>query len=372
MSNYMKWNMNFNPPLSAENVRTLIHMATLLAILIYGVQIKAYAAADPTMCNISEPTKIQGDIEVTSGRDSQSIGTPLSDWFISESTFDCRPGTIFSGAEITVPASHFYVQDVVVDGSTYGLFQRAGSPVYFIMDFNIDGSRYPYRSRSLMTIPPASASISGTYHSYVRMRIVTGPEQLSGSFRITANPMLTNIILEDPQSGNYFPYMYFVTYPGDFNTIFKLSTCRTPNATQTVALGKIQRSAFNGVGSFVLTGKAAVLQFECDVTTNGLTIEATLTDANNIHNQSNRLSLSKGPKMATGIEIQLISPASRVPISYGLESSDPENPNQFWLENAKPDGGTKITGLAVRLIQTEATIRPGKINAQAIITFSYQ
>lgn len=157
---------------------------------------------------------------------------------------------------------------------------------------------------------------------------------------------------------------------GVFHLDVQTVTCSVPGDLS-VPLGKNIATQFNGVGSTVNTGNSVDFRIDCPSTTQGLTVEATLTDANDATNLTSTLSLANGPREATGVGIRLLAPDGS-PILYGAASAVRDNKNQFKLFSTGTAAETRFVSLPVQLVQTEDTIRPGKINAQAIITFSYQ
>ncbi|KVH63801.1 adhesin [Burkholderia sp. MSMB1072] len=95
----------------------------------------------------------------------------------------------------------------------------------------------------------------------------------------------------------------------------------------------------------------------------------TLTDASNPANVSNMLSL--GPdSTASGVSIQVLHGDNDKLISYGPDSSQAGNPNQWFVGEF---GNVDVTiPLKARYVQTASDVKAGTANGRATFTMSYQ
>ncbi|SFQ70973.1 Fimbrial protein [Pseudomonas sp. NFPP07] len=95
----------------------------------------------------------------------------------------------------------------------------------------------------------------------------------------------------------------------------------------------------------------------------------TLTDAVSPGNSSSNLSLVPGPTTASGVSVQILR-GDGTPVSYGPDSAETGNPNQWQVGEF---GNVMVTiPLKARYIQTATSVRPGSANAAATFTMSYQ
>ncbi len=95
----------------------------------------------------------------------------------------------------------------------------------------------------------------------------------------------------------------------------------------------------------------------------------TLTDAVSPGNRSSNLSLLPGPATASGVSVQILR-GDGTPVSYGPDSAETGNPNQWQVGEF---GNVIVTiPFKARYIQTATSVRPGSANAAATFTMSYQ
>lgn len=94
-----------------------------------------------------------------------------------------------------------------------------------------------------------------------------------------------------------------------------------------------------------------------------------MTDGTNWSNRSNLLSLSRDAK-ATGVGIQVLRGTDNSLVSYGPDSSQSNNPNQWFIGQF---GNVPVTiPFKARYIQTASTVTPGEAKGYATFTMSYQ
>ncbi|MDW9250284.1 fimbrial family protein [Burkholderia cepacia] len=94
----------------------------------------------------------------------------------------------------------------------------------------------------------------------------------------------------------------------------------------------------------------------------------TLTDQTNNLNQSNQLSLTKD-STAAGLKVQILKDGK--PLSYGPDSNETGNVNQWKAGNIPEGQSTFSIPLTARYIQT-GTVKGGTANAVATFTMNYQ
>jgi len=95
----------------------------------------------------------------------------------------------------------------------------------------------------------------------------------------------------------------------------------------------------------------------------------TLTDAVSPGNRSSNLSLLPGSATASGVSVQILR-GDGTPVSYGPDSAETGNPNQWQVGEF---GNVMVTiPFKARYIQTATSVRPGSANAAATFTMSYQ
>lgn len=119
------------------------------------------------------------------------------------------------------------------------------------------------------------------------------------------------------------------------------------------------------MGSLVY-GATTDISLNCE---SDMTVWATLTDVNDTNNRSDTLSIENGAGKAKNVGIKLFKNNDQTPLSYGAQSSMKGNDNSWKLSNkGDRNPSVKLTGYYVRT----GDITPGDVNAQAVITFSYQ
>ncbi|KVR00360.1 adhesin [Burkholderia ubonensis] len=95
----------------------------------------------------------------------------------------------------------------------------------------------------------------------------------------------------------------------------------------------------------------------------------TLTDASHPANVSSVLSLG-ADSTASGVGIQVLRGDNDTLISYGPDSSQAGNPNQWFVGEF---GNVDVTiPLKARYVQTASDVKAGTANGRATFTMSYQ
>ena len=144
-------------------------------------------------------------------------------------------------------------------------------------------------------------------------------------------------------------------------------TCKVATPAVDAFLGNVQVSAFDGVGS-----SSPARPFSIDLMCGGghaaglLQVAATITDAGNPLNRSDRMALSAASS-AKGVAIQVLKDDQV--LKFGPDSSAVGAINQ-WSAGHAGNGLFRIP-LTARYLQTAAVIEPGTANGRATFTLSY-
>ncbi|MDB1124356.1 fimbrial protein [Vibrio algarum] len=159
-------------------------------------------------------------------------------------------------------------------------------------------------------------------------------------------------------------------YYRGFTLTVTASTCtvNVGDKNQTVILPSSKIGDFNGVGS--MSGSQSFnIRVNCP---SGIALYATMTDANLPTNTSSTLTLSQS-STASGFGLKIFANNSSTAVSYGPESAVKGNTNQWKVGGGASSPATNYTiPFVTRYVQTSATKSAGSVNAQSIITFSYQ
>lgn len=146
------------------------------------------------------------------------------------------------------------------------------------------------------------------------------------------------------------------------------ASCRVKTSNIAVNLQRINRSLFNGIGA-----TSAPQPFDLELICTGgeanstLRPFVTLTDANDAANRSDVLTVTGG---AAGIGIQIRS--SDKVISYGEDSANFGNPNQWQAGIITPNTSNHVIPLTARYVQTQPSVTTGLANGRATFTLNYQ
>ncbi|MFK2891035.1 fimbrial protein [Dyella flagellata] len=148
---------------------------------------------------------------------------------------------------------------------------------------------------------------------------------------------------------------------------FTASTCQVPQSSQAVRLNTVRTSDFSAVGTEA-AGAPFHVQVNCEY---GVALYATMSDVTDRSNRSDTLNLT-GNSTATGVKLRIYREGER-PVSYGPDSTAPGNSNQWKVGGSSTTQATNYSlPFEARYVKTEGNITPGKVQAQASITFSYQ
>lgn len=143
-------------------------------------------------------------------------------------------------------------------------------------------------------------------------------------------------------------------------------TCSMNQRNYVVPLNTVYSSQFSSLYKEVQGGEVNI-QLQCQ---DGIDVFATLNDATQHGNRSNILTLTTD-STAKGVGLRLYKNNETTAISYGADSPNKGNQNQWHFSNYRGEINPRIK-LKANYIKTENTITPGSVKAVATITFSYQ
>ena len=157
---------------------------------------------------------------------------------------------------------------------------------------------------------------------------------------------------------------------GAINIRPQVPTCDllTPNIA--VDLEKVSVGELKSVGATSLP-KPMEVRLKCSGGNPGTSTRMfmTLTDSANSGNRSDTLSLASG-STAKGVGIQILRGSDNTLVSYGPDSAQAGNPNQWAVGSF---GNVDVTiPFRARYVRTSATVIPGKANGVSTFNMSYQ
>ncbi|MGC2943933.1 fimbrial protein [Burkholderia ambifaria] len=214
---------------------------------------------------------------------------------------------------------------------------------------------------------PQSRNVTGTWASYgegssftvefVKTGNITAPGVLSGQIGATIAP-------------NHGVVIRSIVTNGAINIRPQVPTCDllTPNIA--VDLEKVSVGELKSVGATSLP-KPMEVRLKCSGGNPGTSTRMfmTLTDSANSGNRSDTLSLASG-STAKGVGIQILRGSDNTLVSYGPDSAQAGNPNQWAVGSF---GNVDVTiPFRARYVRTSATVIPGKANGVSTFTMSYQ
>lgn len=203
----------------------------------------------------------------------------------------------------------------------------------------------------------SQANLSANYVS--AQLIVTGPIQ---SGILTSLPSMT---VKYTGGCSNAPSVDWTITDG---IVINALTCSVSASSKTlsVPLGIVKKSDFGAVGSTAGNANFNIALNNCSA---GINLFATFTDANNLGNTSNILTLTNSSQAASGVGIR-ISTGSGATVSFGPDSSLPGTLNQLAL--GPSSAGTITIPFTAKYVKTSGTINGGVANGSATFTLSYQ
>lgn len=143
-------------------------------------------------------------------------------------------------------------------------------------------------------------------------------------------------------------------------------SCRlqTPSAIN-LALPAVSPASFSQQGSEVFAGFTRIA-LQCDP---GVTVWATLTDASDAANRTDRLTLTKS-STARGVGLKVYKNDESSALRFGPDSPVKNTENQ-WQLSAGTERNPSVN-LKAKYVNIDGNITPGTVNGIATFTFSYQ
>ena len=220
-------------------------------------------------------------------------------------------------------------------------------------------------------VAPAGASYFYSRNS-MGVSLQMAPVLLSPVSKITMTEKIkvATFYIRD-KKGEFLGEKYIDVYIKGVTLDSTLRTCSlTSSRDVTLKFPTVSKTSFPNVGSLVY-GATTDISLNCQ---HGIEVWATLSDVNNPANRSDTLSIEKGASKAQNVGIKLFKNNDQTPLSYGAQSSVKGNENSWKLSNkGDRNPSVKLTGYYVRTADIPpGDITPGDVNAQAVITFSYQ
>lgn len=137
-------------------------------------------------------------------------------------------------------------------------------------------------------------------------------------------------------------------------------TLNSNSVHQVVALPTAALSDFSGIGSTIAISEFFI-KMNCGAK---VSLSAYMTDANSPANVSNALTLNDS-STAAGVGIQVLANNNENPVIYGV--------NKWYIAGSESAEAMNYTiPFLAKYVQTEPTITPGSVNAQAVISFFYE
>ncbi len=286
------------------------------------------------------------------------------------------------------------IGSTIHDGQTYSIFRLGNSPTigYLIAvkdpsspiwlpinDLVTDpigrqpGRRLVFDTQTMMTRPGGNCCTAGLN---VRLTFIKlGNEPVPANWRtFTQNFLSFQLLSADSRRGEWEKP---VNLSFSINILGQIPTCQLTGAkTQNIQLPDIQFSQLSNVGSTYPGTQTAQFPLRCDP---GISVFATLTDANNTSNTGNTLT-NTGSAKGVGVQLLQTSPsfstancAQGSPCRFGPDSSAKGNTNQWQAGPSHTNSASRNPTISfrARYVRTGA-LQPGDVRAVSTITFSYQ
>lgn len=297
---------------------------------------------------------------ITAPRD-RSFGTPLTAWITSSVTRmenGCTANdtsTTYGQAQGALVATG---KTIVDGGSTYTVYATSLRGVGVIIS-----ARDNYTSLTPVTPTPTDLvkgwSTFWDFAASVRL-VATGEPITTGTLAATT---IANAFVAEKSSGSTS-----ATAPIKItSTSLTAQTCSVDAGSINIPVSLGTTSAPGLAGPVGTTSGNASFNVRLNCST-GMNVYMTLTDANNLGNLTDTLSLSPSATQARGVGIQIRRDGT--PVRFGPDSSVAGNMNQFSL-GASPNGAL-VVPFTANYIKTAVAVTPGDANAVATYTLSYQ
>ncbi len=264
-----------------------------------------------------------------------------------------------------------------------GITYQANGSSYFVFDSGVQGIGYAMEVRAgtvqgtakwvpvnTMSIPlVTTASNSATFYYEMRIIVVATGRLKSGSYSVPQQNVSGRFAIYGTGSGRLQTSEFL---PWRLSSITVAArTCKlTSGAINDVVLPRVVTTSFPDSIGAVSGGAAASfsMQLNCD---RDVQVYATMTDATNPANTGSALSTTS-QSTAGGVGIQISRPNEATPVSFGPDSSDKGNVNQWYVGTSPATGGGVTLPLIAKYVRTGTKVTAGTVQARSTITFSYQ
>ncbi|MXN76204.1 fimbrial protein [Burkholderia sp. 4701] len=282
-----------------------------------------------------DPNVAEGTVIFSSSGASSGLGGTLScDSVIGD--------VIYAGTTSSAPGKYNAYPTPVAG---VGVRIRIGTNQWWPIRNNVTSTSSSYTAGSNFTI------------ELVKTGNITAPGVLSGeigmTFALTHGVKIRSVVTN-----------------GAINIRPQVPTCNllTPNIA--VDLGKVSAGDLKGIGA-TSSPKPLEVRLKCSGGNPGTSTNMfmTMTDSANSGNRTSTLSLAPG-STAAGVGIQILRGSDNTLVSYGPDSAQTGNPNQ-WQVGSFGNVDVSIPFTA-RYVRTSETMKAGKANGVATFTMSYQ
>lgn len=297
---------------------------------------------------------------ITAPRD-RSLGTPLTAWIVSAQTL-MHNGCTANDTSTTYGEARSVLsptgKSMVDSGTTYQIYATSLPGVGLIVAAKDNNAGWK-------ALAPTATDLVKGWSSYwnfgAQVRLVaTGDPIATGT--LSAMTVAETFIAEKSSGTTSTTSPIKIT-----STSVTAQTCSVDAGSVNIPVSLGTTSAPGLAGPVGTTVGNANFNVRLNCST-GMNVYMTLTDANNLGNTSDTLSLSPSPTKATGVGIQVRRGGT--PVRFGPDSSVAGNTNQFAI-GASPNGVLDIPFTA-NYIKTNVVVTPGDANAVATYTLSYQ
>lgn len=332
----------------------------------------------------SDPVYSTGVITIDAPQDSSGGSTyvPITGWTATSTSLNCSNTPLAAfGAVVSGYQFHPGTVTVLLDGQTFignPLTADHGVVAIYRSTFAAVGRREKKRDASAekKVVPFGVTNNSGEFRNraffgIVHVRLLARQDLPAGRHALgeSARPFRffigsdTTPVSPDPDLSTLATRLWVR------GTLVKnLATCRA-SVPAHIQLDTAKQADFSVDGSRIVSEKSVDISLDCPASTRGITVKATLADANDVGNRGRAL---KNTGTAARAHFRLKDPAG-ADILFGLDSSAPGTPHQFAVATVPAAGQA---GVPVRLTvgygNTGGLPGAGTVRGAATITFSYQ
>ncbi|PJI49734.1 MAG: hypothetical protein CTR55_10365 [Pseudomonas sp.] len=334
---------------------------THLSILLIALTTLWLGRAEATVtCTPTAGITLSLPASITAPRD-RSFGTPLTGW-ISSSVTRMENSCTASDTSTTYGQARGLLnptgKTLVDGGATYTVYATSQKGVGLILGIKDQNA-------AMVPIAPTPTDLVKGWSTFwdfgASIRLVaTGEPIATGTLAATT---IANTFVAEKSSGTTSAAAP-IKITG---TSVAAQTCSVDagSVNMSVSLGTTSAPGLAGPVGTTAGNASFSVRLNCST---GMNVYMTLTDANNLGNTSDILSLSPSPTQARGVGVQVRR--NGTPVRFGPDASVAGNTNQFSV-GTSPNGVLDVPFTA-NYIKINAVVAPGDANAVATYTFSYQ